>query len=141
VWSKRFLSHISESWIVETTEVDLQNGTMETRMRNLDHKKVLYVEERGTWTKHGNMYFPLVTWADERTMVRNQTLLSSQLPSLLSSQVEKFSAKKYDENGEKQRMGMLSVLEMLREKCFPSHFYGHGLMVVDIDLGGHWHSV
>jgi hypothetical protein len=52
-------------------------------------------------------------------MVRNQTLLSSQLPSLLSSQVEKFSAKKYDENGEKQRMGMLSVLEMLREKCFP----------------------
>ena len=51
--------------------------------------------------------------------MRNQTLLSSQLPSLLSSQVEKFSAKKYDENGEKQRMGMLSVLEMLREKCFP----------------------
>ena len=53
-------------------------------------------------------------------MVRNQTLLSSQLPSLLSSQVEKFSAKKYDENGEKQRMGMLSVLEMLREKSHPT---------------------
>jgi hypothetical protein len=53
VWSKRFLSHISESWIVETTEVDLRNGRMETRMRNLDHKKVLYVEERATWTPHG----------------------------------------------------------------------------------------
>ena len=49
MWSKRFLSHISESWIVETTLVDLERGVMETRMRNLDHKKVLYVEERGTW--------------------------------------------------------------------------------------------
>jgi PRELI-like family len=56
VWSKRFLSHISESWIVETTEVDLRNGRMETRMRNLDHRKVLYVEERGTWSKEGNRY-------------------------------------------------------------------------------------
>jgi len=57
VWSKRFLSHISESWIVETTEVDLRNGRMDTRMRNLDHKKVLYVEERGTWTADGQMFF------------------------------------------------------------------------------------
>jgi hypothetical protein len=54
VWSKRFLSHISESWIVETTWVDLRNGVMETRMRNLDHKKVLYVEERGTWRQSQN---------------------------------------------------------------------------------------
>jgi 4-amino-4-deoxychorismate lyase len=51
VWSKRFLSHISESWIVETTEVDMREGRMETRMRNLDHKRVLYVEERGTWCR------------------------------------------------------------------------------------------
>ena len=57
MWSKRFLSHISESWIVETTEVDLRNGRMDTRMRNLDHKKVLYVEERGTWTADGQMFF------------------------------------------------------------------------------------
>ena len=54
VWSKRFLSHISESWIVETTEVDLTAGRMETRMRNLDHKRVLYVEERGTWIGEKN---------------------------------------------------------------------------------------
>ena len=54
VWSKRFLSHISESWIVETTEVDLMAGRMETRMRNLDHKRVLYVEERGTWIGEKN---------------------------------------------------------------------------------------
>jgi len=27
---------------------------METRMRNLDHKRVLYVEERGTWIGEKN---------------------------------------------------------------------------------------
>ena len=54
-----------------------------------------------------------------RTTVQNSTLLSSALPALLSSRVEQFSARKYDENGEKQRMGMLSVLEMLREKSVP----------------------
>ena len=48
--------------------------------------------------------------------MKNSTLLVSQLPSLFSSRVEKFSVRKYDENGEKQRMGMISVLEMLREK-------------------------
>jgi len=58
VWSKRFLSHISESWIVETTEVNLHDGRMETRMRNLDHRKVLYVEERGTWINLGDRYDP-----------------------------------------------------------------------------------
>jgi len=63
VWSKRFLSHISESWIVETTVVDLGSGVMETRMRNLDHRRVLYVEERGSWRQQlgvGNTYFPTV---------------------------------------------------------------------------------
>ena len=54
-----------------------------------------------------------------RTLVKNSTLLVSQLPSLISSRVEKFSVRKYDENGEKQRMGMISVLEMLREKSKP----------------------
>ena len=54
--------------------------------------------------------------ANGRTVVTSQTLLFSQLPSLLSSRVEKFSVRKYDENGEKQRKGMVSVLEMLREK-------------------------
>jgi len=52
------LGHISESWIVETTDVDLRNGRMETRMRNLDHRKVLYVEERGTWVSDGERYTP-----------------------------------------------------------------------------------
>lgn len=59
VWSRRVLAHISESWVVETTEVDLRNRRMETRMRNLDHKKVLYVEERGTWTADGERYAPV----------------------------------------------------------------------------------
>ena len=49
-------------------------------------------------------------------------MLFSQLPSLLSSRVEKFSIRKYEENGEKQRKGMVSVLEMLREK-FGHPFY------------------
>ena len=54
-----------------------------------------------------------------RTVVRSQTFLMSQLPTLISSRVEKYSARKYDENGEKQRKGMVSVLEMLREKFLP----------------------
>jgi hypothetical protein len=54
-----------------------------------------------------------------RTSVTNSTLLVSQLPTILSSRVESFSVRKYDENGEKQRKGMLTVLEMLREKYDP----------------------
>ena len=38
--------------------MDLRNGRMETRMRNLDHRKVLYVEERGTWVRDGERYEP-----------------------------------------------------------------------------------
>jgi hypothetical protein len=54
------------------------------------------------------------------TLVRNSTMLVSKLPALFSSRVEKFSVRKYDENGEKQRLGMISVLEMLREKYLSS---------------------
>ena len=116
MWSKRFLSHISESWIIETTEVDLRNGRMETIMRNLDHKRVLYVEERGTWTADGQMFVSLGSRTDSRTTVKNQTMIYSQLPPLLGSRVEKYTIRKYEENMEKQRLGMISVLEMLREK-------------------------
>jgi hypothetical protein len=59
-----------------------------------------------------------ITCAD-RTTVTNSTLLVSQLPHILSSRVESFSVRKYDEAGEKQRKGMLTVLEMLREKYNP----------------------
>lgn len=52
--------------------------------------------------------------------MRGQTFLMSQLPMLISARVEKFSVRKYDENGEKQRKGMISVLEMLREKYPPA---------------------
>ena len=58
---------------------------------------------------------------DPRTLVRYQTSLYSNLPALLSGRVEKFSIRKYQENGDRQQKGMLSVLEMLREKyvhCF-----------------------
>lgn len=69
----------------------------------------------------------LLFWgrANGRTVVKSQTLLFSQLPSLLSSRVEKFSVRKYDENGEKQRKGMVSVLEILREKLVPSPYTFH----------------
>jgi hypothetical protein len=75
---------------------------------------------------------------DIRTQVHHQTILSSALPSLLSLQVEKFSVRKYNENGEKQRMGMLSVLEMLREKFSPLRDWAN---IVGIDHGVHLHSV
>lgn len=74
-----------------------------------------------------------------RTLVKSSTLLISQLPSLFSSRVEKFSERKYDENGEKQRMGMISVLEMLREKYTDPTITS--LRIVGIDHGGHLHSV
>jgi hypothetical protein len=67
--------------------------------------------------------------------VTNSTLLVSQLPTILSSRVESFSVRKYDENGEKQRKGMLTVLEMLREKYEPSSHSGiPGLSVAAIPL-------
>lgn len=47
--------------------------------------------------------------------------------------------RKYDENGEKQRNGMISVLEMLREKYTTP--MNAGLWIVGIDHGVHWHSV
>jgi hypothetical protein len=74
-----------------------------------------------------------------RTLVKSSTLLVSQLPSLFSSRVEKFSVRKFDENGEKQRMGMISVLEMLREKSKPLLPLPHmkSLQVVGIDHGEH----
>lgn len=59
-WAPSFISSIGTSWVIEETQVDLNlyeegqdggAGELRTRSRNLDHTKILQVEEFQVFTQ------------------------------------------------------------------------------------------
>ena len=106
-WSTRFLKNITESWILEESIVDLTHLTMWTRTCNMDHRKVLGVEELQQYTAHPST-------PKSHTLVHYNTAFKSNL-SMFSRPVEKFSFNKYAEGGAKARKGMVYILERLSQ--------------------------
>ena len=50
-WAPRGLMPKAESWILEESEVDPVNGTVRCTTKNLDHVKVMRVEEHVTFQR------------------------------------------------------------------------------------------
>lgn len=101
-WVKPFLGKISESWIIEHSVVDVGSGVMLTYTRNLDHTKIIKVEEYTKFEKDG-----------KSTQVNSMVKFSSGFGLGIRNRIEKWSHEKFDENIKKSRKGMSFVMEKL----------------------------
>lgn len=99
---KPFLGKISESWIIEHSVVDTKKGEMLTYTRNLDHTKIIKVEEYTRFEKDGNS-----------TQVKSMVKFSSGFGIGIRNRIESWSHSKFDENIQKSRKGMTFVLQRL----------------------------
>lgn len=92
-WSVKFLGNIGETFIVERSCVDRKQQLMQTTTRNLDHTKIMMVEENQLYE------------GDERgtTSVRTQARILSQFGFGLTSQIERFGLAKFREHISKVR--------------------------------------
>lgn len=101
-WVKPFLGKITESWIIEHSVVDTKKGVMLTYTRNLDHTKIIKVEEYQRFEKDG-----------DNTHVKSMVKFSSGFGIGIRNRIESWSHQKFDENIKKSRQGMAFVMERL----------------------------
>lgn len=106
-WCKPFLAGISDSWIIELSLVDPKTSQMKTYTRNLDHTKIIQVEEYTTYDYREET---------KKTFVSSQVKFYSGFQLGIKNKIEDWSRSKFDENIKMSRMGMAYVMQKLEER-------------------------
>ncbi|KAH3902638.1 probable Protein UPS1, mitochondrial [Saccharomycodes ludwigii] len=103
-WIKPFLGKISESWIIEISKIDKENLLLTTYTKNLDHTKIIKVEEYTTY-KYDNKI--------NQTLVESNVKFSSGFGRMntFRNRIEQWSHEKFTENIKKSRLGMKFVID------------------------------
>ncbi|KAH3661232.1 hypothetical protein OGAPHI_006639 [Ogataea philodendri] len=109
-WVKPFLGKISTSWIIERTVVDPKNKTMQTYTRNLDHTKIIQIEEHNQYT-----FDPTSNHTTNKITVK----FSSGFRGLgIKNRIESWSKTKFDENLMRSRQGLRYVMDSVRDRLY-----------------------
>lgn len=104
------------SYIIEETEVDPRSRVMISRTRNLDHTRVMQVEETQIFRANNN---------DAITSARTEARIRSNFGWGLSQRIEKYGITRFGENTLRSRKGMSYILDMLnKDRMNP---FSHGL--------------
>lgn len=106
-WVKPFLGRISESWIIEKSEVDSKKQQLRTYTRNLDHTRIIQVEEFTTYSFDST---------NGTTKVASSVKFSSGFNIGVRNRIERWSRAKFDDNVKRSRMGMAFVIEGLERR-------------------------
>lgn len=120
-WGQR-LFNVSETFIIEETVVDPHTKCMTTQTRNLDHTKVLQVIEQQTIRplprEHSVAEVVAGSTVVGTTLVETTARMISPI-SLLGSRIEGVGVSTFRKNLEKSRLGMLTILDAMRDRESP----------------------
>ncbi|AAS50440.1 AAR075Cp [Eremothecium gossypii ATCC 10895] len=105
-WARPLLGRISESWIIEMSSVDAARQEMRTYTRNLDHTKVIKVEE-----------YTCYRFRDGATVADSRVRFSSGIRMGIKGRIESWSHRTFDENIKRSRLGMAFVMDKLEERA------------------------
>lgn len=106
-WVKPFLGKISHSWIVEKTVLDPQTKEMTAYQRNLDHTRIIRVEEYTTFRYEE---------PENMTRVSYRVKFSSGFKGFgVKNRIEAWSHSRFQENIKNTRLGMAYVMQQCKE--------------------------
>ncbi|KIO26286.1 hypothetical protein M407DRAFT_201939 [Tulasnella calospora MUT 4182] len=101
---KQFISR-AETWVVEESEVDPEGRVVQSTTRNLDHVKIMQVQEDVV----------LREAEDGSTVQRVTANVVSNFGWGLTKKIEKYGVNKFKSNLERSRQGISLVLQAVRE--------------------------
>ncbi|CAB4253815.1 similar to Saccharomyces cerevisiae YLR193C UPS1 Mitochondrial intermembrane space protein that regulates mitochondrial cardiolipin levels [Maudiozyma barnettii] len=100
-------SRITESWMIEFTMVDPKKKIMKSFNRNIDHVRLLQVEEYTTY-----QYDEI----PKHTVVNSKVKFTSGFHVGIRSKIEKMSLSRFESGVEKSRLGMALVMKRVEEQ-------------------------
>jgi len=104
-WAPKGIISRAESWILEESEVDLEGKIVRCRTRNLDHVKVMRVEETVVLTQA----------ADGKTLQTNEARIISRFGWGLAKSIESHGLARFKANLQRSREGVSLILGLLRQ--------------------------
>lgn len=106
-WVKPFLGRISESWILELSLVDPIQGILHSYTRNLDHTRIITVEEYSDYRFDSTSG---ITSLDSRVK------FTSAFRMGIKNRIEEWSHRKFDEHIKLSRQGLTFVMDQIDVK-------------------------
>ncbi|QPG73049.1 hypothetical protein FOA43_000353 [Brettanomyces nanus] len=113
VWVKPFLGKINSSWIVERTIVDPIHKTMITYNCNMDHTKLLRIEESTSYRYDFNRS---VTDSDATVKFSSGFRKFGFGGLNLRDRIENWSKARFAEHSKTSRQGLKIVMDTVRQK-------------------------
>ncbi|KAF7320200.1 RIC1 domain-containing protein [Mycena kentingensis (nom. inval.)] len=104
-WFPKGIINRAESWVVEETEVDPVGRIVSCKTRNLDHVKIMQVEE--------TVYFKSLP--DGKTLQHTEARVRSGFGWGLTKRIETHGLNKFKANMQRSREGVSLVLQLLRQ--------------------------
>lgn len=104
-WAPKGIISRAESWILEESEVDPLGRVVRCKTRNLDHVKVMRVEEITT----------LRQAEDGKTLQTNEARIISRFGWGLAKTIENHGLAKFKANLQRSREGLSHILNALRQ--------------------------
>ncbi|CAO3634693.1 unnamed protein product [Cunninghamella echinulata] len=106
-WFPQTFLKNSEAFVIEESEVDPKSKTMVTRTKNLNHVRIMQIEETQTFTSSAN---------GENTSCKTEARIISKFGWGMTNKIEGFGQSSFAANASKARKGMRHILQMIREK-------------------------
>jgi len=104
-WAPKGIVSRAESWIVEESEVDPMGKTVRCRTKNLDHVKVMQVEE-WVWFRQT---------AEGKTLQTTEARILSGFGWGLTKRIESHGLSRFKANVQRSREGVSVILNILRQ--------------------------
>ncbi|KAJ7071459.1 PRELI-like family-domain-containing protein, partial [Mycena amicta] len=104
-WFPQGIINRAESWVVEETEVDPAGRVVSCKTKNLDHVKIMQVEETVVFR----------STADGKTLQHTEARVRSGFGWGLTRRIEAHGLNKFKANMQRSREGVSLVLQLLRQ--------------------------
>ncbi|KIY51325.1 MSF1-domain-containing protein, partial [Fistulina hepatica ATCC 64428] len=113
-WAPRGIVSRAESWIIEESEVDPFGKTVHCRTRNLDHVKVMQVEESVSFRQ----------LPDGKTLQTTEARIVSRFGWGLTRSIENHGLSRFKANLQRSREGLSLILNLVRQARMQPMGYG-----------------
>ncbi|KIM67033.1 hypothetical protein SCLCIDRAFT_1210493 [Scleroderma citrinum Foug A] len=104
-WAPKGIVSRAESWVVEESEVDPYGKVVRCRTKNLDHVKVMQVEETHLFEQT----------PEGRTLQTTEAYITSKFGWGLTKRIESHGLARFKANIQRSRQGVSLILDLLRQ--------------------------
>ncbi|TFK93552.1 MSF1-domain-containing protein [Polyporus arcularius HHB13444] len=104
-WAPKGMIQRGESWVLEESEVDPLGKVMRCTTKNLDHVKVMRVEE----------HIHIRQTADGKTLQTTEAMFMSGFGWGLTKKIENYGLAKFKANLQRSREGFAVILNLIRQ--------------------------